>query len=62
MTFNAIKTKLLSFICHTDPLLVPVEMSGIELPEEISFRQLGLTFTRSMDCKLYIRLPRLFQG
>ena len=32
-----------------DPLLMPVEMYGIELPEETSFCLLGLTFTRSME-------------
>ena len=32
VTFNTTKTKLLSFNCHRDPLLVPVEMNGIELP------------------------------
>ena len=45
VTFNATKTKLLSFIHHRDPLLVPVEMNGIELPQETSFRLLSLTFT-----------------
>ena len=55
VTFNASKTKLLSFNRHRDPLLVPVEMNGIELPEETSFRLLGLTFTRSMDWKPYIQ-------
>mgnify|MGYP003323128865 FL=1 len=55
VTFNATKTKLLSFNRHRDPLLVPVKMSGIELPEETSFRLLGLTFTRSMDWKPYIQ-------
>ena len=46
VTFNATKTKLLSFNCHRDnPLLVPVELNGIELPEETNFRVLGLTFT-----------------
>ena len=37
-TFNATETKLLSFNRHRDPLLVHVEMNGIELPEETSFR------------------------
>ena len=45
----------LSFNHHRDPLLVPVEMNGIELPEETSFRLLGLTFTRSMDWKQFIQ-------
>ena len=54
-TFNATKTKQLSFNPHRDPLLVPVEMNGIELPQETSFRLLGLTFTQSMDWKPYIR-------
>ena len=35
VTFNATKTKP-----YIDPLLVPVEMNGIELPEETSFRLL----------------------
>ena len=51
ITFNATKTKLLSFNRYIDPLLVPVEMNGIKLPEETSFRLLGLTFTRPMDWK-----------
>ena len=55
VTFNATKTKLLSFNHHRNILLVPAEMNGIELPEEISFRLLGLTFTRSMDWKPYIQ-------
>ena len=54
VTFNATKKKLLSFNHHRDPLLMPAEMNGIELPEETSFRLLGLTFTRSMDWKPYI--------
>ena len=65
VTFNATKTKLLSFNRHRNPLLVPVEMNGIGLPEETSFRLLGLTFTRSMDWKLYIYSPlsrRLLHG
>ena len=41
--------------CHRDPLLVPVEMNGIELPEETNFRLFGLTFTRPMDWKPYIQ-------
>ena len=55
MTFNATKLKLLSFNRHRNPPLVPVEMNRIELPEETSFPWLGLTFTRSMDWKLYIQ-------
>ena len=50
-----LKTKLLSFNCHRDPLLVPVEMNGIELQEETSFCLLDLAFTRSMDRKPYIQ-------
>ena len=49
VSFNATKTKLLSFNRHRDPLLLPVKMSGTELPEETSFRLLGLTFIQSMD-------------
>ena len=49
------RTKLLSFDRHRDPLLVPVEINDIELPEEISFCLLGLTFIRSMDWKPYIQ-------
>ena len=45
VTFNATKTKLLSFNRHRDPLLVPVEMNGIELSEETSFRWLGLAYS-----------------
>ena len=48
VTFNVTKRKLLPFNRHIDPLLVPVEMNGIELPDETSFRLLGLTFTRYM--------------
>ena len=55
VTFNATKTKLLSFHRHRDPFLVPVEMNGIELPEKSSFRLLGLTFTPNMDWKHYIQ-------
>ena len=44
VSFNATKTKLLSFNRHRDPLLVPVKMSGTELPEETSFRLLAWTF------------------
>ena len=55
VTSNTTKTKLLFFNPHRDPLLVPVEMNGIELPEVTSFRLLGLTFTRSMDWNPYIQ-------
>ena len=55
MTFNASKTKLIFFNRHRGPLLVLVEMNGIKLPEETSFRLLGLTLTRSMDWKPYIQ-------
>ena len=38
-------------------------MNGIELPQETSFRLIGLTVTRSMDWKPYIQLlPRLLHG
>ena len=52
VTFNGTKTKLFSFNFRRDPLLGPVEMNGIELPEETSFR---LTFNRSMDLKPYMQ-------
>jgi hypothetical protein len=55
VTFNATKTKLLSFNRHRDPRLVPVEMNGVDLPEETSFCLLGLTFTQSMGWKPYIQ-------
>ena len=55
VSFNATKTKLLSFNRHRDPLSVSVKMSGTELPEETSFRLLGLTFRQSMDWKPYIQ-------
>ena len=58
VSFNATKTKLLSFNRHRDPLLLPVKMSGTELPEETSFRLLGLTFSQSMDWKPYIQSHR----
>ena len=51
MTFNATKTKQLSFNHYRDPPFVPVEMNGIELPEETSFCLFGLTFTQSIDWK-----------
>ena len=58
-TFSATKTKLLSFNRQIDPSL-PAEMNVIALPEETSFRLLGLTFSRSMDRKpYYSTLPRL---
>ena len=38
VTFNSTEMKLLSFNRHRDPFLVPVEMNGIKLPEETSFR------------------------
>ena len=53
VTFNATTMKLLSFNRHREPIFVPVEMNGIDLPEETSFRLLALTFTRSMDRKPY---------
>ena len=55
VTFNATKTKLLSFNRQRDPLLVPVEMNGIELPEETSLHLLDLNFTISMDWKPYVQ-------
>ena len=61
VTFNATKTKLLSFNRHRDPHSVPVEMNGIELPEETNFRLLGLTFTRSMDWKPYMQSIAAFK-
>ena len=54
VTLNATKTKPLSFNHHRSPLLVPVEINGIELPEETSFCLPCLTFTPSMDWKPYI--------
>ena len=55
VTFNATKTKLLSFNHHRDPSLVPVKMNDIELPENTSFRLLGLIFTPTMDWKPYLQ-------
>ena len=49
VTFNATKTKLLSFNHHRDPSLIPVKMNGIKLPENTSFRLLGLTSTPTID-------------
>ena len=48
---SIVETELLSFNRHIDPLLVPVDMNDIELPEETSVRLLGLNFTQSMDWK-----------
>ena len=62
VTFNATKTKLLSINRHRDPILVPVEMNGIELPEETIFCLLGLTFTLWTRSHIYSPLPRLLQG
>ena len=45
VTFNATKMKLLSFNGHRGPLLLPAEMNGSELPEETSFRLLGMNLT-----------------
>ena len=56
MEWGDTKMKLFSFDRHRlDPLLVPVEMNGIELTEETSFHLLGLTFSQSMDSKSYIQ-------
>ena len=46
-----LRQNCLSFI----PVLKPVEMNGIELPDETRFRLLGLAFTRYMDWKPYIQ-------
>ena len=54
VTFNVTKTKLLYFNRHRDPLWHHCG-DVIELPEEISFRLFGLTFTPSMDWKPYIQ-------
>ena len=63
VTFNATKAKLLSFKRHRDLLLVPVEMNGIDLPDETSFCLLGLTFTHLWTgCHIYSPLPRQFKG
>ena len=59
VTFNATKMKLLYFNHHGDHLLVPVEMNGIELLRETSFRLLGLNFTGS---HIYNPLQMLLQG
>ena len=55
VTFNATKTKLLSFNHHRYPSLIPVKMNGVELPENTSFRLLGLIFTQTMDWKPYLQ-------
>ena len=61
VTFNATKTKLLSFN-HHETLLEPVEMNGIELPEKTSFRLLDLTLTHLWTgSHIYSPLPRLLQ-
>ena len=61
VTFNAAKTKLIYFNRHRYPLLVPVEMNGIKLSEETSFRLLDLNFSRSMDWKPYIQFIGCFK-
>ena len=56
VTFNATKTKLLSFNRHRDPFLVPVYMNGIELPELTTFRLLSMTFTRcTIHCQGFFK-------
>ena len=55
VTFNATKSKLLSFNHHRDPSLIPVKMNGIELPENTSFQLLGLIFTPTIDWKPYLQ-------
>ena len=63
MAFNGTKRELLSFNRHRDPLLVPVEMNVIELPEETSFCLVDLAFylVNGMETT-YSPLPRLLQG
>ena len=42
VSFNAAKSKLLSFNCHHESILIPLKMKDIGLPECDSFRFLGL--------------------
>ena len=54
VTFNAAKTKLLSVSrCHKAPL-TPISMNDRDLPENDSFRLLGLTFSKSLTWNEYV--------
>ena len=55
VSFNATKTKLLSFNRHRESGLIPLKMNDIELPESSSFRLLGLVFTPKLDWKPYVQ-------
>ena len=55
VSFNAGKTKLLSFNLHRESSLIPLEMIDIELPENVSFCLLGLVFTHKLDWKHYVQ-------
>ena len=57
-------TKLLSFNCHRDALLVAVEMHGFELPEEPSLYLLGLTFYSiyGLEAIYTVHCQGLFKG
>ena len=54
VTFNAAKTKLVSFNKYKKPSLPPIEMAKSALPESTSFKLLGLTFTENMNWNKYI--------
>ena len=54
VTFNAAKTKLLSFNNYKKPLQPPIVMANNTLPESSSFKLLGLTFTSNMNWNKYI--------
>ena len=54
VTFNARKTKLLSVTKCRDPNLFPITMYGQGLPENDSFRLLGLTINKGLTWNQYI--------
>ena len=54
VTFNAAKTKLVSFNNYKKPSLPPIAMAKNTLPESTSFKLLGLTFTGNMNWNRYI--------
>ena len=54
VTFNAAKTKRVSFNNYKNPSLPPIAMAKNTLPESTSFKLLGLTFKWNMNWNRYI--------